>query len=84
MKTFLIGLAFGAVLSACGSLMVPKLQGRSLHIHESGRLFYRYCKKGKALSSGCKKWQEDYYDLKDPLVRAKLTGFVCRHRNRGY
>lgn len=84
MKHFLIGLSFGAVLSACGSLIVPKLQSRSLYIHESGRLFYRYCAKKKKLGSKCKKWHEDFYDISDPVTRAKLTGFVCKHRNRGY
>jgi len=45
---------------------------------------YKYCVKYKFLSSKCKEWKIDYYDLQEEETRKKLInmGFVARVRGK--
>lgn len=82
MKMLIIGFCFGLFVS-CAAIIIPKLENRSLLIHESGKLYYPYCA-DKSWFGNCKERKEDFYDLSDPLVRERLKGFVCKRRSRQY
>jgi len=81
MITFLTLLISNCALLA--KLSLTKLELRTLRISKDfAGLEYRYCKKKKFLSSECKTWQVDKYDLNDLGTRLKLInmGFVARVR----
>jgi len=82
MKMLTLGFCFGLFVS-CAAIIIPRLENRSLAIHDSGRLYYRYCT-DKSWFGNCKEWKQDFYDLSDPVVRAQLEGFVCKRRSRQY
>ena len=77
---FILGLGVGA----CASLVIPALENRELRIHESGQLYYQYCKNYGFLSGKCKEWAADYYDLKKKEVRDQLSNFTCKNKNRKF
>lgn len=83
MMLALIILSIGCSSSA--KVLVPKLGLRTLRISRDFAGFeYRYCKKKKFLSSKCKEWHTDKYDLTDGSTRQKLIdmGFVAKVRRK--
>lgn len=84
MKHLLIGLMIGVAFSACSGFIIPELASRTLHIHDSGRLWYRYCVDKNLFRTKCVKWKEDFYDLHIEEERKKLAGFVCRRIDKGF
>lgn len=77
MKKVLIGLLFGLLISACATIHRP-LINRTLAIHQSGKLYYRYCQ--KKILGICTKYKEDWYDLNIPETAKMLDGFICKNR----
>jgi hypothetical protein len=85
MKQIVSGFAMGLLVSACaGSIIIPKLASRTLEIHDSGKLVYKYCLKRKIFSRKCKKWKEDFYDIQLPEIRAELKNFNCASKFREF
>jgi len=72
------------VFLGCSSVAtVPKLELRTLRISKKVIGFeYRYCVKHKFLSSKCKRYNTEYYDISKKEVRDKLLnmGFVLKIR----
>jgi hypothetical protein len=71
--------------ASLASLSVPKLENRTLRLDpDRPGLFYQYCEQHKFLSSECKTWHVDRYDLTDEGVRKDLIarGFVVQSLHR--
>lgn len=80
-----MGIVLGISISACAAkLIVPRLENRTLYIHKTGKLFYRYCKQKNFWRTKCVKWVEDFYDLTQQDVRDKLKGFTCRKQEKPF
>lgn len=84
MKNLLAGICLGLLLSACASsVIIPRVESRTLTIHESGRLAYNYCVK-RSLFGKCKEWKIDFYDLSKPEDRVLLKDFRCINKLRKF
>ena len=76
------------LLLSCASLakpLIPRLEQRTLRISKKiPGMEYKYCVKYKFLSSKCKEWKIDYYDLTDEKIKNKLInmGFVLKVRSK--
>ena len=65
--------------------LIPRLEQRTLRISRKiPGMEYKYCVKYKFLSSKCKEWKIDYYDLTDEKIKDKLInmGFVLKVRSK--
>ena len=82
MVKLVLGFSLGLIIS-CAAIIIPKLGNRSLAIHKSGKLYYEYCANRNWFGK-CSELKQDFYDLTDPLIRARLEGFVCKRRSRDY
>lgn len=80
---FFLGILLGATIASCASIVIPSIENRHLVVHNSGKLYYRYCA-DKTIFGKCKEWKEEFYDIADSSTQLLLKDFICINKYRKF